>query len=90
MRRDSSRWLEVSPSRFVHERAGLERIREGLPDEEPYRAWSNFNIVDRGRSFEVDLLVLGPGGLYLIELKNWERVAGDAYTWEIRHAGRPA
>jgi hypothetical protein len=65
MRPDSDRWVEVTPSPHPHERAGLEHIRSLLPDADPYRAWSNLEIVtDRGETVEVDLLVLGPAGFY--------------------------
>jgi hypothetical protein len=89
MRIGSGRWVEVTPSRFPHERAGLEHVRALFPDHEPYRAWTNLEIItDRGRSLEVDLLVLGPGGLYLIELKGWNgRITGDRYTWQVHRRG---
>ena len=40
-----SRWHEVTPSSFVHERAALDYIRELLPDRHPFQAWSNFTFV---------------------------------------------
>ena len=90
MRPDSSRWVEVTPSEFSHERAGLTTVREALPDAEPYRAWSNFTFttVD-GRLYEVDLLVIGRSGLHLVELKHWSgSISGDGQTW--RHNRRLA
>jgi serine/threonine protein kinase len=79
------RWVEVTPSRYPHERAGLEYIRNALPNEEPYRAWSGLEIItDRGRSFDIDLLVIGPGGIFLVELKAWRgRITGDRYAWAL-------
>jgi hypothetical protein len=60
MRLGPDRWVEVTPSQYAHERAGLEYIRAALPDEHPYRAWSGLELItDRGRSFDVDLLVIG-------------------------------
>jgi hypothetical protein len=89
MRANSDRWAEVTPSRHAHERAGLDYVRERLPDADPYRAWSNLEVVTpRGESLEVDLLVLGPAGLYLDELKSWTgRIRGNSYQWirEDRH-----
>ena len=38
MRADSPRWVEVTPSQFAHERAGLLAVRDLLPDAEPDRA----------------------------------------------------
>jgi len=80
------RWTEVTPSQFAHERAGLDYIRAALPDEDPYRAWSGLEIItDQGRSLDVDLLVIGPGGIFLVELKAWEgRITGDRYVWTSR------
>lgn len=86
MQPGSERWTEVTASRFAHERAGLDAVRQLLPDADPYRAWSNVEIItDRGRSLEIDLLVVGPGGLYVVELKAWSgRITGDRYVWQLR------
>ncbi|MFI6304495.1 BREX system serine/threonine kinase PglW [Amycolatopsis thailandensis] len=66
------RWETVTESEFPHERRGLEAIREKLPDGDPWRAWSNFTFTaGTGHVREVDLLVVAPGGVYLIELKDW-------------------
>ena len=81
------RWVEVTPSRFAHEREGLEYVRAALPDQDPYRAWTGVEIItDRGRSLDVDLLVIAPAGLFVVELKAWSgTVTGDRYSWAIRH-----
>jgi hypothetical protein len=81
------RWVEVTPSRFAHEREGLEYVRAALPDEDPYRAWTGVEIItDRGRSLDVDLLVIAPAGLFVVELKAWSgRITGDRYSWAIRY-----
>lgn len=80
----------MSPSRFPHEREALDWVRERLPDQEPWRAWSNFEMVaDDGSVNEIDLLVLSPAGLFLIEIKSWPgALRGDAGTWTRRHDGR--
>ena len=85
-----SRWLEVTPSPFAHEAAGLDLVRQILPDETPFRAWSNLTFMDlKGRWHEVDLLVLGRGRLHLIELKFYEGVLrGNEHSWR-RDAKRP-
>src|SRR2546430_297349 len=50
MRADGDRWVEVTPSSYTHERAGLAYVRDHLPDTDPYRAWSNLELVtDQGR-----------------------------------------
>ena len=54
------RWIEVTPSQFTHEAEGLNVVRALLPDQPPFRAWSNFEFRDgQGKWHEVDLLVLG-------------------------------
>lgn len=76
-------WTEVTTSSHVHERAALAFLRERLPDREPFRAWANFTFIpDDGTRNEVDLLVVTPGGVYLIEIKSHPgRMQGDAGTW---------
>ncbi len=76
-------WTTITPSRYEHERRGLDFIRQGLPDHEPCRAWSNFEfLADSGAVYEVDLLVLTKLGLFLVEIKGRPgRVAGDVRTW---------
>jgi len=77
------RWVEITPSQFEHEAEGLQIIRKLLPDQSPYRAWSNFEFRDgSGRWHEVDLLVLGRGRLHLVELKYYSGVLrGDEHLW---------
>ncbi|MFI6796167.1 BREX system serine/threonine kinase PglW [Streptosporangium canum] len=77
------RWETVTESEFDHERRGLEAIREQLPDAEPWRAWSNFTFTAHaGHVREVDLLVIGPGGVHMVELKDWHgSVAAENGTW---------
>ncbi|MFG2091777.1 BREX system serine/threonine kinase PglW [Spirillospora sp. NPDC048824] len=77
------RWTTVTESQFEHERRGLEAIREQLPDADPWRAWSNFTFTaNTGHIREVDLLVVTPGGVHMIELKNWHgRLAAENGTW---------
>lgn len=84
------RWQEISPSQFAWEREALAYVREALPDHEPYRAWSNFEfIADDGTINEVDLLVLGPAGFFLVEIKSRPgELNADTHTWTWRHDGR--
>lgn len=80
---ETPRWKIITPSQYEHERRALDFIRAGLPDHDPYRAWSNFEFVTSdGAIYEVDLLVLTKQGFFLIEIKSWPgRVRGDAGTW---------
>ena len=77
------RWVTVTESEFDHERRGLEAIREKLPDSDPWRAWSNFTFTaNTGHVREVDLLVVAPGGVCMIELKDWHgSVTSENGTW---------
>lgn len=66
------RWTTVTESEFEHERRGLEAIRALLPDNEPWRAWSNFTFTAHsGHVREVDLLVVARSGVFVVELKDW-------------------
>ncbi len=83
------RWVEVTPTPFRHEADGFDLVRRVLPDETPFRAWSNLTFLDqRGRWHEIDLLVLGRGRMHLIELKYFEGVLrGNEHTW--LRSGKP-
>ncbi|MBB1502070.1 BREX system serine/threonine kinase PglW [Propioniciclava sp. MC1683] len=78
-----ARWVEVTPSQFAYEAEGLRVVRDLLPNAAPYRAWSNFEFRDaHGNWAEVDLLVLAPDGLHLLELKYYSgRLRGNDQTW---------
>jgi serine/threonine protein kinase len=90
MAMSSKRWNVITPSEFPWEREALEFVRAGLPDNDPYLAWSNFEfIADDGSINEVDLLILTPQGFYLIEIKSRPGVlVGDSITWNWSHEGR--
>ncbi|MFD6312000.1 BREX system serine/threonine kinase PglW [Streptomyces nigra] len=77
------RWVTVTESEFEHERRGLEAIREKLPDSDPWRAWSNFTFTaNTGHVREVDLLIVAPGGVCMVELKDWHgSVTSENGTW---------
>ena len=68
----------------------LDFARSHLPDHEPWRAWANFEFIDdEGRVNGVDLLVLTPAGLVLIEIKSRPgTVTGDAHSWTWITEGR--
>jgi serine/threonine protein kinase len=80
----------VTESSFPWERDALEFLRDRLPDREPWRAWANFEFIDeQGRVNEVDLLVLTPRGLILVEIKSRPgTVEGDNHSWTWSNEGR--
>lgn len=85
-------WTEVEPSQFPHEREALDFVRRRLPNREPWRAWSNFTFIDtNGRPAEVDLLVVAPRGVVLVEIKSYPdgELDGDARTWRWQPPGKP-
>ena len=86
----SKNWITVAESKVPWEREALEHVRAWFPEHEPYRAWSNFEfIADDGSINEVDLLVMTPQGLFLIEIKSRPgRLSGDAGTWTWETDGR--
>lgn len=90
MKPTSQRWKQIGECRFPWEREALEFVRDGLPDLEPYRAWSNVEFLGLDQSInEVDLLVLGPAGFFVVEIKSMPGcVSGDAGTWTWRLAKR--
>src|SRR5262245_47298305 len=86
----SNRWHPITESSYPWEQDALDFVREHLPDQEPYHAWSNFEfIADQGSVNEVDLLVLARGGFFLVEIKSRPGVLeGDAHTWLWRDQAR--
>jgi Nuclease-related domain len=87
---DSSRWTEITSTHFPWEREALDYVRERLPDHDPYRAFALFEfIASDGSINEVDLLVIGPTGIYLVEIKSWPGVvSGDQRDWVREQEGR--
>ncbi len=79
----ATRWNTITPSQYPWERTALDFIRDGLPDHDPYRAWSNFELRSAdGAVYEGDLLVLTKQGFWLVEIKSRAgRLEGDAGTW---------
>lgn len=86
----ANRWHPITESSYAWEQDALDYVRARLPDHDPYHAWSNFEfIADQGNVSEVDLLVLAPGGFFLVEIKSRPGVLeGDAHTWTWRDQGR--
>jgi serine/threonine protein kinase len=83
-------WKSITLSDYAWEREALAYIRERFPDYEPYRAWANFEFIAQDGSInEVDLLVLTPKGMFLIEIKSRPgELWGDSSIWRWENDGR--
>jgi hypothetical protein len=67
----SQRWMAVTEPQFPWERDALTYLHERLPDQDPFRTWSNFEfIAEDGSINEVDLLVVSLYKIYLVEIKS--------------------
>lgn len=86
----NNRWHSITPSEFPWEREALDWLRAQLPNRDPWYAWSNFEFIDsEGRISEVDLLVLSPAGLFLVEIKSRPGLLdGDESNWTWHTDGR--
>jgi serine/threonine protein kinase len=76
-------WTSISESEFQWERDALSFIRNGLPSSSPIQAWSNFEFMAEGGAiYEVDTLVVGPWGAFLVEIKSLPGViSSQAGSW---------
>jgi hypothetical protein len=80
---ESPRWKVITPSQYEHERNALDFVRAGLPDHDPYRAWTNFEFqTDDGAIYEVD--VPGPDEAGFLAC----RISGDVGTWHCSIDGK--
>ena len=81
----SQRW-QGQRSAYSWEQSALDHIKAQMPDAEPYRAWQTFTFTtDRGHVREVDLFIVTPGGLFLVEIKSHPGTAtNNGSTWMFR------
>jgi serine/threonine protein kinase len=73
-------------SDFPWEEDALKHVRAQMPTAEPYRAWQTFTFTARsGHVREVDLFIVTPAGLFLVEIKSHPGRAGNqGATWMFR------
>ena len=83
-------WNEQGESPYPYERDALAWVRSWFPEHEPWRAFARFTFPGRdGRDHEIDLLVAGPTGCFLIEFNGHEgRISGGARDLVSTVAGR--
>jgi serine/threonine protein kinase len=84
---DDARWTQCTPSEYAWERSALAYLKSVIPDREPYRAWANAEFIGADGSVnEIDLLLIAPAGVVLVEVKSWSGIlTGDAGTWQQEH-----
>ncbi|TYK43413.1 BREX system serine/threonine kinase PglW [Actinomadura decatromicini] len=84
-----NRWWG-SRSEFPWEQDALDFLRQRMPSTEPYRAWTTFSFTAKsGHVREVDLLMVTPSGLCLVEIKSHQgRLVNSGATWMFHHHGR--
>lgn len=85
MKDDSPLWHELGEPASPAERLALEAFRKILPDDGITTAWSNLTFIDeQGRTSEIDVLLLTPTGLFLVELKGWHgTIRGNSQRWDL-------
>jgi serine/threonine protein kinase len=74
-------WTVITQSTFAHEIEALEFVRSGMSPA--CHAFANFTFIGLDGSLnEVDLLVIGPWGFFLVEIKSRPGVIrGDSQAW---------
>lgn len=91
MRADSPQWTPVGEPATPAEADALNELRTLLPDGGLTFAWCNLSFIAlTGRVAEVDVLLLTPTGLTVVELKGWHgRITGNQQTWRANDQPRP-
>jgi serine/threonine protein kinase len=81
-------WHVITQSTHAHELEALEFVRAGLSGTS--HAFANFTFMGLDGSLnEVDLLVIGPWGFYLCEIKSRPgTISGDGQTWQWKEGTR--
>jgi serine/threonine protein kinase len=84
------RWTEVTPSQFRWEQEALQWLRDHLPDEDPWRVWTNCEFMAQsGAIYEIDALILSPTGLWVVEIKSHQgKLTSEDGLWVFEHEGR--
>lgn len=79
-------WISISKSEYPWEQKALDFVQKGLPSSSPIQAWSNFEFMAEGGAiYEVDLLLIGPWGAFLVEIKSIPGViSSQAGSWVWR------
>lgn len=80
-------WAVLGEPASPAEQAALNAFRTALPNDGTTRAWANLTFVDaKGRTGEIDVLLLSPVGFFLVELKGWHgEITGNTQRWQQRN-----
>lgn len=83
-------WTTVSESEFSWEQEALNYVRENLPPNAAMHAWSNFEFVAQsGAIYEVDLLIVGRWGMFLVEIKSRPgQISNNGGSWVWKEGGK--
>lgn len=78
----------VGRTDFPHEQAGLDFVREHLPERLHARALIDLFEPSSGRHYELDFVVIGHSAVYVVEMKDYRgRISGDEHEWELLRPG---
>lgn len=88
MARAREHFVMVGRTDFPHEQAGLDFVREHLPETLHARALIDLFEPSSGRHYEIDFVVIGHSAVYVVEMKDYGgRVSGDEHEWELLRPG---
>jgi len=83
--------VEESISLFAHEAAAIKQITNSVKSRGLGYICSNIDIHDpqSNRYFEIDMLIVSPFGLYVVELKHWTgSIEVQTYSWWVNGISR--
>lgn len=89
---DSDRFVMVGSTDHPHEQEGIAFLRDNLPKSDSINAFALLELLDRptGRLYEIDVLIIGYGAIYLVEMKHYGgQLAGDENGWQWTPEGSP-
>ena len=83
-----AKWTKIRPNLNDGERKVAEWLRDHLPDD--YQIFSSVNLYQNRKNHDVDILVLAPHGLYVVEVKRLSgKITGNAVNWKTSDGYQP-
>ena len=81
-------FIVVGRTDYPHEQAGLDYLRERLPESLHARALIDMFEPSSGRHYEIDVVVIGHGAVFVVEMKDYEgQIEGDENDWLLTRPG---